>query len=104
VCVFPTQVVISQKRLLALRISYTLQRIDYEWFSTIGDTLRNRANDIDIGVYFPRSGHFHDPAGYKFEYAEIYVGTMADILSNPNARDITAYPRDYDAACRASTK
>jgi len=32
------------------------------------------------------------------------VGTMADILSNPNARDITAYPRDYDAACRASTK
>lgn len=82
----------------------TLRRIQYEWYSTIDDTPENRANDKDLGVYFPRSGGSYDPTGCQFEYDEIYVGTMADILSNPNEKDITAYLRDHQAACRASTK
>jgi hypothetical protein len=82
----------------------TLQRIHYEWYSTIDDTPQNRANYRDIGVYFPRSGHFFDPTGCQFEYEEIYVGTMADILSNPKEKDFTSYLRDHHATCLASTK
>jgi len=82
----------------------TLRRIEYEWYSTVGDTPGNRANNRDIGMYFPRSGSINDPSGCQFEYDEIYVGTMADILSNPKEKDLSSYLREHPATCTAPTK
>jgi hypothetical protein len=82
----------------------TLQRIQYEWYSTIERTSENLANDRDIGVFFPRSGHFYDPAGCSIEYDEIYLGTKAGILSNPKELDLSSYLHSHPAACPSASK
>jgi hypothetical protein len=82
----------------------SLRRIRSEWYSTIERTPENLANDRDIGMYFPRTGSFTDAAGCRIEYDEIYVGTKADILSNPRELDLSSYLRSHPAVCQASAK
>jgi len=82
----------------------TLQRIRYEWYSTIQRTPENLANDRDIGIFFPRSGHFSDSLGCDVEFDEFYVGTKSDILQNYKKGNLDTYVRDHPAVCAAPTK
>lgn len=84
--------------------SGSLESIRFEWYSTIDRTPENLANSRDIGMYFPRSGSFTDAEGCHIEYDEIYIGTKADILSNPKELDFSSYLRNHPTACAASTK
>jgi len=77
----------------------TLQRIENEWYSTIQRTPENLANNTDIGVFFPRSGSLADDTGCRVEFDEIYVGTKADILSNPKELDFSSYRQAHPFIC-----
>ena len=81
-----------------------LERIRNFWPSTIHPTPENRANDRDIGVFFPRTGTFTDPKGCTVEYQLFYVGTKAHLLTKYKQLDISAYLQDHPVGCISQSK
>lgn len=59
----------------------TQRRIVNLWSTTVQRTPENRANDKDLGVFFPRSGTIANSTGCALKYEEFYVGTKSYLLS-----------------------
>ena len=83
----------------------TLERIRDEWYTTIPRTPDNLANDKDVGIFFPRTGRYHDDSqGCSVEYVEFYVGTKAYLFSKDQRQDMVRYFREHPVNCSDRAK
>lgn len=83
-----------------VRDNGTLERIRYEWDTTISRTPDNLADDKDIGIFFRRTSKYHDDSqGCSVEYVEFYVGTKAYLLSKDQRLDMARYFREHPVKC-----
>ncbi len=82
----------------------SLERIRYEWYTTISRTPENLANDKDIGVFFPRTGKYRSNDQKCFvEFLQFYVGTKAYLLSKNQPTDLVRYLNEHPISCSSAT-
>ena len=83
-----------------IRADGTLERIRYEWYTTISRTPENLANDKDIGIFFPRTGKYRGSnQKCSIEFLQFYVGTKADLLSKNQQTDLGRYLNEHPINC-----
>jgi hypothetical protein len=86
-----------------VRADGTLERIRYEWYTTISRTPENLANDKDIGIFFPRTGKYRgNDQKCSVEFLQFYVGTKAYLLSKNQPIDLVRYLNEHPITCRST--
>ena len=79
-----------------------LERIRYEWNTTISRAPENLANDKEIGIFFPRTGKYRGNDQKCFvEFLQFYVGTKAYLLSTYKPIDLGRYLNEHPSSCGA---